>query len=195
MCQKMNLLPIKNSDFSVEFCLKNRQSTRRWNNDPVTLQHISQLLWSAQGQNRGDLKKKTNPSAGALYPIELRLIIGSSEIDTGLYKVTVETIEPLSKEDIRSRIAENAAKQIWLEKASIIIGITGVFAREKKKYKQRGIQYTWIEAGCVAQSIQLQCVSIGLGSVIVGGFRDKAIAELLQLKQAEPLLLVGIGYV
>ena len=58
-------------DMSVEAALQKRRSVRSYKTDPLDLAEISQLVWSAQGitHPRGF---RTAPSAGALFPLELK---------------------------------------------------------------------------------------------------------------------------
>ena len=62
---------------SVEEAILLRRSRRRFMRDKdLTLEQISQLLWSAQGvtAREGAYGLRSAPSAGALYPMELYLV-------------------------------------------------------------------------------------------------------------------------
>ncbi len=73
--------PKLTSDFSIEKVLNERRSVRNYHDEPLTLEEVSQLLWSAYGITytkeglpdfiRGGFK--TAPSAGARYPLEIYL--------------------------------------------------------------------------------------------------------------------------
>ncbi|WP_319518777.1 nitroreductase family protein [uncultured Martelella sp.] len=66
---------------------------------------------------------------------------------------------------------------------------------EQQPYGARGERYVYLEAGAVAQNIQLQAVEEGLGSVLVGGFDDEATAGVLELPAPlAPLTLMCIGF-
>jgi len=56
---------------SIEEALSTRRSVRSYSNKPVSLADLSQMLWAAQGitSKHGF---RTAPSAGALYPIEIK---------------------------------------------------------------------------------------------------------------------------
>ena len=52
-----------------------------------------------------------------------------------------------------------------------------------------------MEAGHIAQNIQLQAVSIGLGSVTVGGFDTNQVRKVCKLTRTlEPLYIICVGY-
>ncbi len=51
-----------------------------------------------------------------------------------------------------------------------------------------------MEAGHVAQNIYLQAVSLGLGTVAVGAFRDDEVKRILNMTAEEtPLYIMPVG--
>jgi nitroreductase len=62
--------PAHHSNTSLESALLSRTSIRTFSADPVSLQQVSQLFWAAQGLT-GNGSRRTAPSAGALYPLEV----------------------------------------------------------------------------------------------------------------------------
>ena len=67
--------PMRDGGVSIEQALQERRSVRSYRDAPLTIQAVGQLLWAAQGitDSRG---YRTAPSAGALYPLELYLVVG-----------------------------------------------------------------------------------------------------------------------
>jgi nitroreductase len=63
---------------SLEKALLDRRSIRDYTGDNLTLEEVSQLLWAAQGVT-SEWGGRTAPSAGALYPLELYLVVGDVE--------------------------------------------------------------------------------------------------------------------
>jgi nitroreductase len=52
-----------------------------------------------------------------------------------------------------------------------------------------------MEAGHAAQNVCLQAVALGLGSVVMGAFDDRAVADVVGLAAEEqPLYLVPFGH-
>ena len=61
----------------------------------------------------------------------------------------------------------------------MIVFITAVFERSVFKYGDRGYRFVLLEAGHVAQNINLAVTALGLGCVNIGGFFDRDIDEFL----------------
>ena len=66
--------------------LAQRHSVRSFSSTPLTLAHLGQLLWAAQGMTH-EGRRRTAPSAGALYPLELFVLVGRVEgLAVGVYQ-------------------------------------------------------------------------------------------------------------
>ena len=63
-------LPKPSSDgkLSLEKAIKGRRTLREFKDRVLSLNHLSQLLWAAQGMTDPIEMKRAVPSAGALYP-------------------------------------------------------------------------------------------------------------------------------
>ncbi len=81
-----------------------------------------------------------------------------------------------------------------IEKASAIIVFAAIAERTTGKYRERGIRYIHIEVGHAAQNVALQAVSLAIGTVPIGAFDDRAVAEIVGSQADElPLYLMPIG--
>jgi SagB-type dehydrogenase family enzyme len=189
-------VPCCDGKVSVEAALRGRRSVRNYRDEPVELGKVSQLLWAAQGISRSG-GYRTCPSAGALYPLELHVVAGRvDELPTGIYRYDCANHElsPESEGDARPNLARAALGQSMIFMAPVTIAISGIFERSMHKYGDRGIRYVYMEAGHAAQNIHLQVVSLNLGTVIVGAFRDDQVKSALRLRPDEsPLLLMPVG--
>jgi SagB-type dehydrogenase family enzyme len=188
--------PRPDSKTSVESALRHRRSSREFRNTPLTLAEVSQLLWAAQGITSPD-GKRTAPSAGALYPLEVFVVAGSVDgLPAGVYRYRSQghDLARVAEGDRRAKLASAALEQTWLHDAPAIIVITGVYERTAKKYKQRAERYVHLEAGHASQNVQLQAVTLDLGTVIVGAFDDDQVKRVLGLTGDEqPLCLLPVG--
>jgi nitroreductase len=78
--------PCPASETSVESALRRRRSVREFRKESLTLAEVSQLLRAAQGITDPE-GKRTAPSAGALYPLEVFLVAGGQdELPAGVYR-------------------------------------------------------------------------------------------------------------
>jgi len=184
------------SDKSVEEAILSRRSVRDYRDEFLSLEEISQLLWSAQGITDGGFKRAA-PSAGALYPLEIYVVVGRVErLTPGVYHYIPKKnslVNTLSG-DLRKELAQAALNQAWVENAPVDLIITAVYERTTRKYGERGIRYVYLEAGHAAQNIYLQVESLGLGTVTVGAFDDSRVKEILNLTE-EPLYIMPVGRV
>ena len=188
--------PRCDSDVSVEEALLKRRSVRNYTDEALTLQEVSQLLWAAQGITDPS-GKRTAPSAGALYPLELYVVVGGVEdVAKGVYKYEPqqhELVRVLDGEQ-RKALAAAALNQQSIAQGAIDIVITAIYERTTRKYSDRGIRYVHMEAGHAAQNVYLQAVAMNLGMVVVGAFYDDQVKEVLNLPEnEEPLYIMPVG--
>ncbi|MCX7994789.1 MAG: SagB/ThcOx family dehydrogenase [candidate division WOR-3 bacterium] len=179
------------TNVSLEECIKKRRSIRDFENKELTLQQISNLLWSAQGITDSVRELRAVPSAGATYPLEL--FIAKKD---GLFRY-IPNGHKLKKEqeaDLRKDIARAALNQMFIADAGLVIIITAVYRRTAWRYGERAYRYINNEVGHCAQNIHLEAVALGLGSVPVGAFDDERIKKILKLKEEEPLYIIPVGY-
>ena len=178
-------------EMSLEETIKKRRSVRSFDDKELNLEQISQILWAAQGIT-DEKGYRSAPSAGALYPLEVYVV----KKDGVFHYIPEEhKMEIILEGDIRKKLKEICLGQQWVEDAPVDIIITGVYKRTTIKYGDRGIRYVYLEAGTACQNILLQAVSLGLGAVPVGAFRDNQIQEILNLSKDEtPLFVIPIGY-
>ena len=187
--------PVKDGQVSLEETLSKRRSVRTFKGRPISLPMAGQLLWSAQGFTRGS--KRTTPSAGALYPLEIHLLAADVEgLAPGLYRYLPKdhAVLQTSSEYLRKKLTAAALHQEAIHHAPAVFVITGIPDRITIKYGDRGIRYMYMEAGHAAQNILLQAVALELGSVVIGAFYDDEVAGVLGLGETEtPLYIIPVG--
>lgn len=188
--------PQLDGDTSVEEALANRRSVRDYTGEPLTGAEVSQLLWSAQGTT--DPKGfRTTPSAGALYPLEVYVVVGDvDDLEPGVYRYGPDdhALVQVASGDRRADLAEAAVDQAWVQEAAIDLVFTAVPERTTAKYGERGIRYVHMEVGHAAQNVYLQAETLGLGVTVIGAFDDGKVHELVAaLPDEEPLYIISIG--
>ncbi|HUT86298.1 MAG TPA: SagB/ThcOx family dehydrogenase [Elusimicrobiales bacterium] len=179
---------------SIEQALLQRRSVRSYANKPLTLKEISQLLWATQGiTNKSGFR--TAPSAGANYPLELYAIIQNADgVSRGIYKYIPQGHKLKKVRETDKIDFENMSLQSWISKSPVIFAITAIYERITKRYGERAAKYVHMEAGHAAQNLQLQGISLNIGSCVVGAFSDDEISKMLGLSKTEkPLYLIPTG--
>ncbi len=180
---------------SLEEALARRRSVREFASGALTLAEASRLAWAAQGVTEPE--RRTAPSAGATYPLEVYLVAGDVEnLAAGVYRYLpgLHRLETVADGDIRLPLAAAAVGQQWVSRAALVVVIAAVFERTTARYGKRGERYVHMEAGHAAQNLLLQATALGLGATPVGAFNDAEVARLLHLPAgATPLYIIPVG--
>jgi len=201
------ILPDPNTDgnVSVERALANRRSRRHFQDRAISKEQLSQILWAAYGVTlplpnhpglRGGLRAA--PSAGALYPLEIYVVVGNVQgLQPGVYRYIsgehklIKTIAG----DLRAELSDAALGQRMIRDAPATVFFSAVFNRMTARYGARGRRYAYMEIGHSAQNIYLQAEALGLGTCAIGAFNDSRVSQLLRLPaNEEPLYIMPIGY-
>lgn len=175
---------------SLEDALLTRVSARTLAPIRISLAKMTAILHCAYGITRDNVGTfyprpfRTVPSAGALYPLEIYFYSKCiEELPSGLYHYNPArgSLRRIREGDLNAEIADALVEPEVGYTASIIIFITAVFERATFKYGERGYRFTLLEAGHVAQNVNLAVNGLGLGSLNIGGFYDRELDELLGL--------------
>jgi SagB-type dehydrogenase family enzyme len=178
---------------SVEEALNRRKSVRSFRQEPLDKEEVGQILWAAYGKNL--YGKKTAPSAGATYPLEIYLAAGLvNGIPAGVYRYREEdhALELHIPGDIRRALAGAAFNQQFIAEAPACVIVAAEFIRTTSRYGERGKRYVFMDAGHVGENVHLQAEALGLGTVMVGAFDDDAVSSVLKVKKPV-LYLIPIG--
>lgn len=186
--------PSKKSGVSIEEALVKRRSLREYKDEALTLEEISQLLWAAQGIT-SVWGGRTAPSGGALYPLEIYLVVGKVKgLEAGVYHYRPHGhfLTNIVQGDKRFALFNAGLWQSPIKNAPVSLVICAEYPRTTQKYGERGRRYVLIEVGHVGQNIYLQVESLGLKTVAIGAFMDEAVKKVLGIKE-EPLYIMPVG--
>lgn len=183
--------PDLNGKVSLEQAIKNRRSIREFTNQELKIEQIGQLCWAGQGITDEKKGLRAAPSAGAIYPMRLYVVLPDGLY---LYYPQSHSLEKKINGDIRPMIYTSSFRQLMVQTCPCIFVISGSAKMVEAKYRGKGEKFICLEAGHIAENIHLQAVSLGLGSVPVGGFDAKSVAGICKLaKDLEPLYLICTG--
>jgi len=186
--EKMQLpKPRTDSDTSIEEALWRRRTVRSYTNEPLTWEQIAQLLWAAQGINRPGTRYRTAPSAYALYPLTLYVVL---EDGVYLYFPNEHTVVKTIEGDLRRSLSDQNA----VRDATCVFVLCGKFEEMKRRVGEPGTGYTYLEGGHAAQNLMLQATAFGLYGVTAGAITPKQVQTALQIPSEQvPFYLIPIG--
>lgn len=177
-------------NMSLGTTILSRTSVRKMHPKTVTPRQLATLLHYSYGVTRNysvkgfRLPLRVVPSAGALYPLELfiycRKVTGLS---CGLYhyNALAHQLRLLCEGENTHKFSQYFVQDKLLRQASILVFITAVFERTTFKYGERGYRFVLLEAGHVAQNLNLVSFGLGLGCINIGGFFDRDVDAFLGL--------------
>lgn len=179
-------------EVSVEEALASRRSVLQYTRERLTLAQISQLAWAGQGITDSQRGFRAAPSAGAIYPMKLFFVI---EEGVYVYHPKEHVLKRTINRDVRERLSVAAINQRAVAEAPCSIIVTGSMMELSYRYPEKATRYLLIEAGHVAQNIQLQAVALGLGSVPIGTFSISDVSRVCQLPSyLDPLYIIPVGH-
>lgn len=189
---------------SVTDAIANRASTRNMIPGSLSSETLATLLHYGYGVTRRDEAQmlprafRAAPSGGALYPLEI-YIHSTHIIDVppGLshYDPLNNQLRLLREGDSSEMIAAAMVQPEIAATTSLCIFITALFERSTFKYGERGYRFVFLEAGHVAQNINLVATALGLGCVNLGGYFDRDVDRYLELDGVthSTVYLIAIG--
>jgi len=189
-------LPGKSQDMELNRAIESRHSIREFSGEDVPFEMISLLLWSAVGRGNGGSKTDAvtgatgvAPSAGAIYPFRVYVVMKSSVYRYNANENSLELIRTgVRPEDVSK---EALGQEALL--SPLIIVLACDFRKTEAKYGVRAERYVYMEAGHIAQNIILESTSLGIGSVTIGAFNDDGIKRILGFEAEKPLYLIPVG--
>jgi SagB-type dehydrogenase family enzyme len=144
----------------------------------LPLEHLAALLATAHRSVRG---RRPAPSGGALYPLELYVVVLTVEaLDAATYhydpfRHRLEQIGPALRGDVGSALVDPDLA----ENAAALVVVTAMFWRSRFKYGLRGYRFALLEAGHVVQNAVLAATALHVRALPVGGFYDRRVDDLV----------------
>jgi len=177
---------------SFEEALTRRRSVRQFSTQPLRRSQIGQLAWAGQGVTDAERGLRTAPSAESLYPMEL--FIATNE---GLftYRPAEHSLQQTMEQDVRSELARATLTPDPVAAAPCSIIVAGSSRKISARVGSRAKTFVAMEAGHIAQNIQLQAVCMGLGAVPIGGLDMTAVRKICRMsRELDPLYVICVGH-
>ena len=180
--------PQFSDDIKLWDTIKNRNSTRAFSNNPISLMDLSLLLFAISGLTRKFPKFafRTVPSAGGLFPVETYAVVNNvSDLNQGIYHYDIENhaLECLKEGDFKKELSNACYGQRMVAKSAVNFIWTAVIERNRETYKERAYRYIYLDGGHIGQNFYLAAEALGLNACVVGAYYDDDINEFLDLDE------------
>lgn len=195
-CAERVALPrtFRKSEKSFDDIVLGRRSVRAFSERPLALADVAKLLYFCMGETAAmdiiegervvERPLRVCPSGGALFPIECYLLPFNV---VGLERDHIYHYDVAAHQLARGSIGcsfdalEHAAFPGLLQNLAGLLVFTAVFQRSAFKYGDRSYRFILQETGHIAQNVLLTAAGLGLDSVVIGGFVDDTVNEMLHL--------------
>ncbi len=170
-----------------------RRSRRDFDGAPLSLVDLATILDTAYGRRGED--RRTVPSGGALYPLELYAAARRVEgISAGVHRYDPErhALEEQELGDPWPALEAACPLSGLLRGGAAAVLVLAVFGRTRFKYGQRGYRFALLEAGHVGQNAVLAASALGLAALPLGGFYDAQVDALVGADGLEESVVYGI---
>lgn len=164
---------------------------------PVSFTELSSVLEAMYGRPAPASTRPPVPSAGALYPLALHVLVRSDTppLSPGLwwYDPVRGELRLLRSERLETEglFLEHPVTDPMLERGHPIVFVSADVERVSRKYANRGYRFTLMEAGAALQNAYLQGAALDLPVRAIGGFVDDRAHAFLELPD-EALVLISI---
>ncbi|MFJ1730841.1 SagB family peptide dehydrogenase [Streptomyces sp. NPDC088254] len=191
----------------LEEAIARRRSRRRFGPAPLAADELSALLHYSSGvtgwgatTDGGRVPLRATPSGGALYPIDAYAYVRRVErVPRGLYRydpLTHGLVATGRPADAGEQLSAHSAHRHVLDDAAVVVVLAGAFGRTQAKYLERGYRIALMEAGHIAQNLQLVAAARRLRACGVTGFVDDTVNGVLGLPAtggSQALYLLAVG--
>lgn len=187
-CATIELPPAQLPTATLDVVMRSRRTRYAAKNGPFGLAELSALLFAGYGITGAikdsQVKQRTSPSGGALYPLDLFWINECvTDLPKGVYHFNPfrHNLEVVAQADFGAQIRE-ALIQTEMSRDKVgYLAISASFWRSRFKYGLRGCRFAMIETGHVAQNILLAAEGLKIMAACLGGYYDFRVDRILRL--------------
>lgn len=179
-------------DCSLWCALDLRRSSRDFSATTIGVRPLATLLDAACGVRSG---RRTIPSGGALYPLELFVVARRvAGLRRGVFRYDAElhVLERHSSCDPWPMFLEASPVPELVEDAAAALLVLAVFGRTRFKYGVRGYRFALLEAGHLGQNVVLAAAALGIAALPFGGYYDARLDELAGVDGVEEAVVYSV---
>ncbi|KOU13943.1 hypothetical protein ADK52_37315 [Streptomyces sp. WM6372] len=191
-------------ELSLAEALRRRSSARGALRGPLTAEELGGVLWHAHAPSHVSrrpladgtertLHHRPYPSAGALYSVRVRLLaLSVAGLAPGTYHCVPErrsliALGPAPDLDGLKALSSYLSRpaqdpdSVGIDEAPAVLAVHLDLGLLRRRYGLRALRLGLLEAGHLAQTLQLTAGAFGLATIPLGGVQDDLAHELLGL--------------
>jgi oxazoline/thiazoline dehydrogenase len=187
--------------FSIDHLIERRRSVRQYGTQPLTATQLADFLYYAcrnrepHAHNGEDFVSRPYPSGGALYDLEIYLVVTRCDgVELGVYRYlpdthALQTISPPSAHSaILARVAGYSMNEIT--PPDVLVIVSSRFRRVMWKYESMSYALILKNVGALLQTMYLVATALGLAPCALGGGDIEEFSKAMSL---EPLMEGSVG--
>jgi SagB-type dehydrogenase family enzyme len=176
-----------------------RRSVRSYSTQPTTAAELSRVLFLTSGISAGlhGNARRTAPSSGALYPIEVYAVVHNvAGVEPGVYHYAYRehALELVRAGDMREHVVAQGLGQEFLGQCGAVLFLTMILQRMRPKYQDRSYRYGLLEAGHIGENAYLAATDLGLGACGIGAFMDDQMNTMLGVDGIEEAAVYMLAF-
>lgn len=184
--------PQKDLDFPLMKAIELRRTKRKWKDENLSEQEISNLLWVACGVTQEETKyrksKRTVPSGCDSKEIKVYIALQDGLF---LYDENNHQLVKVLSEDIR----EDIGTQKMMHSAPVGLIYVSDYSRMKSlvfKNDERKLYTSATDAGFVSQNVYLYCAAANLCTVVLGLVDREKLHKIIGLNEHEKVVYTQV---
>jgi ribosomal protein S12 methylthiotransferase accessory factor len=191
-----DLIPLKVTNDPFLSFLEKRKSIRQFSSEPLDQSQIANLLYAAYGYI--NQTGRSVPSGGGFYPLSIGWVQLKAvpSLPEGIYEVRYRPgkevfLQKIS--DIGHAFIRSLGNPGSIVLAQGVLVIRADFSAQVPKYGNRSTLLSILEAGHVAQNVQLYAAQAGIGALCYCGFEEAWVKKFTDDSSHMPLLMIPVG--
>jgi SagB-type dehydrogenase family enzyme len=184
--------PQKDLAFPLMKALEIRRTVRKWSQEPISEQELSNLLWAACGITKfktGKTKsKRTAPSACNSQEIRVYALM---EQGVFLYEEEAHGLKLIHDRDVRKHVA---TQKMMISAPLGLVFVADLSRMNGPMFKNQESQRfcAWVDTGFVSQNIYLYCAAFNLGTAVLALVNRDKLHESMNLLEHEKIVLTQV---
>jgi SagB-type dehydrogenase family enzyme len=180
--------PQKELAFPLMKAFELRRTRRKWRDEPLSQQDLSNLLWSACGVTMEETKrtksKRTAPSARNSQCIKILVATGQGLF---LYDEKIHSLIGIIEQDVRKYISTQKMMQS-APVGLIYIADYSTLSMYTATDDSRKLFVSGTETGFISQNVYLYCAASGLSTAIIGLVDRDRLHNIIKLEEHEHIV-------